>query len=69
MALVRLSWLGSVDATGVSRKKSIAKEAQMQEGMLISNCYVGMIWGFAGFIRLLDLVFSITSGVRSAVEI
>ena len=42
MALVRLSlldltWLGSVDATGVSRKQSIAKEGQMQGGMLINN--------------------------------
>ncbi len=42
LSLLDLTWLGSVDATGVSRKKSIAKDGQMQEGILISNCYVGM---------------------------
>jgi len=70
MALVRLSlldltWLGSVDATGVSRKQSIAKGRQMQEGILISNYYAGITIRFEGGIYQIARA-DIHAGLRGA---
>jgi hypothetical protein len=65
LSLLNLTWLGSVDATGVSRKQSIAKEGQMQGRRLISNYYVGMMLGLVGWSSLSSLCFQALLGFVS----